>query len=255
MIFVAAGTQDGRELVAALLAEGYAVTASVVSEYGQQLLEKYPGLVINNKPLDEEALAAYITAHKIDLFVDASHPYAANVSQNAMNACHSNNIPYVRYERQSVDSNYEKIFYVVDYDEAAKKASQLGRNIFLTTGSRNIAAFVKSPYLQGYNLTARILPTADVIAMCTELGLTPKNLIAIQGPFSKELNKELYRKYEADVVITKNSGQIGGTDTKLEAAAELGLPVIMIGRPQVAYDNLRTTFAEVVAFVKTHLKM
>ena len=58
MIFTAAGTQDGRELAGALLSAGYPVTASVVSSYGEKLLEHYPGLVVNDKPLDAEALEA-----------------------------------------------------------------------------------------------------------------------------------------------------------------------------------------------------
>ena len=105
MIFVAAGTQDGRELAGALLQAGYDVTASVVSSYGEKLLEQYPRLIINDKPLDEDALKDYIWQHDIRIFVDASHPYAANVSGNAMRACRATNIPYIRYERASVPGN------------------------------------------------------------------------------------------------------------------------------------------------------
>ena len=107
MIFVAAGTQDGRELAGALLQAGYDVTASVVSSYGEKLLEQYPRLIINDKPLDEDALKDYIWQHDIRIFVDASHPYAANVSGNAMRACRATNIPYIRYERASVPVDYD----------------------------------------------------------------------------------------------------------------------------------------------------
>ena len=254
MIFVAAGTQDGRELAARLLQAGYPVTASVVSSYGEKLLQAYPGMVINDEPLDEDALVRYMELHEVHVFVDASHPYAANVSQNAMQACRRLAVPYIRYERQSVPFLYDKVYCVDSYEAAAKKAAELGQNVFLTTGSRNVRAFTESAYLQGHTITARILPVDKVVAECTELGLTPKNIVALQGPFSKELNRELYRQYAADVIVTKNSGEIGGTDTKLEAAKELGLPVVMIDRPRIAYDVMASTFDEVMAFVAQQAK-
>ena len=88
MIFVLAGTQDGRELVRLLLENGYDVAASVVSRYGGELLAHACGqkCLINDKPLDEQALQAYMRTQQISLLVDASHPYAANVSRNAMAA-------------------------------------------------------------------------------------------------------------------------------------------------------------------------
>ena len=250
MIFVAAGTQDGRELAGALLSKGYPVTASVVSSYGEKLLERYPGLGINDRPLDEDALKAYIREHDVNLFVDASHPYAANVSQNAMEACHAAGIPYVRYERRSVPVDYENVYPVETYEEAAKEAARLGKTVFLTTGSRNLKVFTSSEALKGHIVIARILPTAKVLSECEELGLTPKEIVALQGPFSEELNIALYRQYGAEVVVTKNSGEIGGTDTKLTAAQKLGLPVVMIDRPKLDYDVIAYTFEEIFEFAK-----
>lgn len=253
MIFLAAGTQDGRELAGYLLEKGYPVTASAVSTYGGQLLEKYPGIVINDEPLDEEGLVGYINEHDINLFIDASHPYAANVSQNAMNACKRTEIPYIRYERKAVPIDYDKVYLVMNYEEASKMAASLGKHIFLTTGSRNLKAFSTSPYLKDCVLTVRLLPTAKVIAECTELGFTPKNIVAVQGPFSTELNIALYRQYEAEVIVTKNSGEIGGTDTKIEAAKALGLPIVMIDRPHITYDEIAYTYEDVAAFAEQHL--
>lgn len=249
-ILVIAGTQDGRELAGYLLAQGYEVTASVVSQYGEELLKRYAGIKINDKPLDENGLMDFIKENEIDILVDASHPYAANASQNAMNACHRADVPYIRYERKQTSLDYEKAYYVADYTEAAQKAAELGKNIFLTTGSRNLQAFAKADCLKDCVLTCRVLPETEVIGMCRELGFTPANIIAMQGPFSKELNAELYRKYAADVVITKNSGQVGGTDTKIAAAMEMGLPLIIIDRPKVSYDNVTDSFDGVADFLR-----
>ncbi|MGP1575663.1 precorrin-6A reductase [Selenomonas sp.] len=249
MIFVAAGTQDGRELAGFLLEKGQRVTASVVSRYGEELLSRYPGICINDRPLDEAALADYCRAHGIAVFVDASHPYAANISANAMNACRACGIPYIRYERQSAPLAYTKAHYVADYEEAAKVAASLGKHVFLTTGSHNLKAFTEAPALQDCVLTARVLPDPKVVEECTALGLRPSQIVALQGPFSEALNEELYKKYEADVVVTKNGGTVGGADTKFAAAMKLGLPLVIVERPRIAYDNMAQTFAEVLEFI------
>lgn len=252
MIFVAAGTQDGRELVKLLLQEGHEVMASVVSHYGEQLLAASAKgkLVINEKPLDESALETCLKEHTIRCFVDASHPYAVRVSENAMEACHVCGIPYIRYERSLTELDDENIRVVRSYEEAAAAAAACGPNVFLTTGSRNLQKFTAAAALKNCVLTARVLPTAEVIALCEKLGLTPRQIVALQGPFSKELNEELFRKYKADVIVTKNSGTIGGTDTKIAAAASLGLPVIVIDRPVLAYDHIAHHYEEVLSFVK-----
>lgn len=252
MIFVAAGTQDGRELVDTLLDSGYEVAASVVSRYGEQLLggSRKPRLLVNDEPLGPEAMQDYFREQGVSLCVDASHPYAVNVSENAMAVCRKLGVPYLRYERDLTALDYERIVIVHSYEEAAAEAARLGRHIFLTTGSRNLKSFLEAHAVQGCTVTARVLPTAKVVELCESLGLTPGQIVALQGPFSTELNVAMFRKYEAEVIVTKNSGSLGGTDTKLQAAAQLGLPVILIDRPRLAYEHVARSFGEVLEFVR-----
>lgn len=249
-IFLIAGTEDGRKLAEFLAGHGHDVTASVVSEYGRKILEQYDKIKINDKKLDAPELEKILGEGNFNILVDASHPYAANVSQNAIDACHGAQIFYVRYERAEIKTSYEKIHRVESYEEAAVKSAELGKNIFLTTGSRNLKIFLQSDALKNCNITARILPTAEVIAECEKIGLTPKQIIAVQGPFSTALNVELFRHANAEVVVTKNSGQIGGADTKIAAAEILNLPVVMIDRPKIFYPNVAATFEEVLNFVQ-----
>ena len=250
-IFLIAGTEDARKLAEFLLNRGFDITASVVSEYGRKLLETCAGVKINDKPLDRDELTLILRGGKFDCLVDASHPYAKNVSTNAISAAQAAKIFYVRYERAEIDFDYEKIFRVDSYEAAALKARELGKNIFLTTGSRTLKIFVD--LLKDCNLTARVLPTADVLAQCEALGLTPKQIVAMQGAFSVELNAELFKHADAEVIVTKNSGQIGGADTKIAAAQLLNLPVVMIDRPKIAYPNLAATFDEVLKFLEETL--
>ncbi len=247
-IFLIAGTEDGRKLAKFLSEKNFDVTASVVSDYGRKLLETCAGVKINNKPLDRDALEKILREENFNCLVDASHPYAKNISANAIDAAQAAQIVYVRYERTEVAFAYEKIFHVDSYEAAALKASELGKNVYLTTGSRSLKIFVD--LLNDCNLTVRILPTAEVLTLCEELGLTPKQIVAMQGPFSTALNIELFKHAEAEVIVTKNSGQIGGADTKLEAARLLNLPVVMIDRPKINYPNLATTFDAVLNFIQ-----
>jgi precorrin-6A/cobalt-precorrin-6A reductase len=250
MILVLAGTQDGRELTKMLLDNNYQVMASVTSDYGKKLLQA-ENLLINDHPLDLLELEKTINDNHINLIVDASHPYAVNISKNAIQLCKTLHINYIRYERANVElPNYDKIFFAENYQIAANLASNFGGNIFLTTGSRMLHIFVNDPALKNHTIIARVLPEAKVMEECMNLGFTPKTLIAMQGPFSHELNVELYKKYDANVIITKNSGSIGGTDTKITAAMTLGLPIVIIDRPKLKYELLATDFDEVLSLVK-----
>ena len=232
-----------------MLERGFYVTASVVSDYGRKLLQTCAGLKVNDKPLDADELEKILREGNFDAVVDASHPYAQNVSANAIRAAQAANIFYVRYERAQVEVTGENVFRVDGYEAAAVKASELGRNIFVTTGSRNLKTFVTSPALKDCNLTVRVLPTAEVLAQCEALGLSPKQIVAIQGAFSTQLNVEIFRHAKAQVLVTKNSGQVGGADTKLAAAAILNLPVVLIDRPKIDYPNLAATFDEVCSLL------
>lgn len=250
-IFLIAGTEDGRKLAEFLLRRGFDVTASVVSDYGRKLLENCAGVKINDKPLNRDELEKILREENFNCLVDASHPYAQSVSTNAISAAQAAQIPYIRYERAEIEFAYEKIFRVKSYEAAAIKASELGKNIFLTTGSRNLKTFVD--LLKDCNLTARVLPTAEVLNQCEALGLTPKQVIAMQGAFSVELNVELFRYAGAEVIVTKNSGQIGGADTKIAAAKILNLPVVMIDRPKIFYPNIAATFDKILQLLEDFL--
>lgn len=253
MILVLAGTQDGRELADRLAQAGYRVMASVVSDYGRELINNRQ-IAVHAGPLDQAQLTALVARRDIAVIVDASHPYARNVSGNAMAACAAAGIPYLRYERPATElPDYPKLHLADDYKVAAQLAASLGKIIFLTTGSRRLSLFKSAPELAGHRLIARVLPDPAVVAECISLGFKPGDIIAMQGPFSHELNVALFRKYQAEVMITKNSGNLGGSDTKLTAAIELDLPVVVIERPVLHYPAVVHTASAVMEFLREGL--
>ena len=244
-IFLIAGTEDGRKLAKFLSDKNFEVTASVVSEYGKKILEQYEKIKINDKKLNSVELEKILRDENFKILVDASHPYAENISQNAITACENSKIFYIRYERPEVEITYKKIFRAESYERAAEISASFGKNIFLTTGSRNLKKFVECEAVKNCNITARILPTAEVLSECEKF-LSPKNIIAIQGKFSTELNVELFKHAQAEVVVTKNSGEIGGADTKIAAAEILNLPIVIIDRPKIFYPRVAKNFDEVL---------
>ncbi|QJW46861.1 precorrin-6A reductase [bacterium BFN5] len=246
MILVLAGTQDGRELAETLTQSGFQVMASVVSSYGRDLIRNNR-IIVNARPLDTNQLIALIHSHQIAAVIDASHPYAINVSLNAMEACRLAGIRYVRFERPAVPlPSYEKLHVVENYPMAAETAAGIGRIVFLTTGSRNLKTFKSAPQLAHHRLIARVLPDPAVLRECIHLGFKPCDIIAMQGPFSHELNVLLFKEYKAEVIITKNSGNLGGSDTKITAAIELDLPIIVIDRPKIDYQTVVYNSSDII---------
>jgi len=99
-----------------------------------------------------------------------------------------------------------------------------------------------------------VLPEPEVITVCRRLGFAPADIVAMQGPFSHQLNVALFREYGADVIVTKNSGLVGGTASKMSAAQELGLALVVIGRPVAEYSRVADDFGAVGEFVREVLE-
>ena len=130
---------------------------------------------------------------------------------------------------------------VVDEVEAANLAGKLAKennkHVYLTTGSKTMHIFAKSEALQDCEVWTRILPTAEVLQMMEDLNVSPKRIVAVQGPFSYDMNRIMFHDTKASVVVMKNSGLVGGADTKLQAAMDLGIHVIVIDRPRVKLES------------------
>ena len=240
MIWIISGTQDGREIGAELADREMAkpeesrreILMTVVSQYGK-VLAAHKGLDIEVGRFKKEDMVRVIKEKGVTLILDASHPYAAVVSETALAASRETGIDYVRYERAEIPlPDYDKLYHAKDEYEAAKLAGILGKSVLLTTGSKTLPVFVHEPSLQDKTIWARVLPVSNVIKMCEDLGMKAKNILAIQGPFSYEMNLAMIRDYHCDVMVTKNSGLIGGSDTKLKAAMDSGISVIVIDKPK-----------------------
>ena len=110
--------------------------------------------------------------NQIKVFVDATHPYAVNVSKTAMQVCDELNIPYIRYEREVTPiPAYNKLHLVKTYEEASDLAMQLGENIFLTTGSNRLDLFANDSKKYNKHIIARVLPAIASLQICENCGI------------------------------------------------------------------------------------
>lgn len=246
MILVLAGTSDARELALRMKAAGYSLLTTVVTENAALELEN-SGLNVRVGRLTAQEMVRLIGNRKITAVVDASHPFAEEASRNAIQASEQAGVPYIRYERESQSYDYEKLTIVEGYEAAAELAAKKQGVIMLTTGSKTLQIFTEKLLgLEGVRLLARMLPRIDNLEKCEVLGLPQKNIIAIQGPFTKEFDKALYQQYGVTLMITKESGQVGSVNEKMAAAKELGIGTILIGRPAIQYGNLYRDFQSVI---------
>lgn len=247
-MFFLAGTSDARSL-AVRLNQQHNVLATVVTESAAESLKEV-GIQTYVGRLTAEEMAERIIVRGDELVVDASHPFAEEASKNAQRAAQIAGVPYCRYERISENYKNKNIKIVENYEQAALEALKRKGNIMLLTGSKTLQIFTK--YLldvEGITLTARMLPRIDNMEKCNELGIPQKNIIAMQGPFSAELNTALYKQYDTTLMITKESGKVGSVDEKITTAIALGIEVILIARPKITYENMFHTFDEIEQFI------
>lgn len=248
MILFLAGTSDARELAVKVRQAGHDLLATVVTDSAAKSLEE-AGIPVRVGRLTSREMAAMIREKGVDTVVDASHPFAVEASKNAMEAARETGVPYIRYERPNrVYGRHPRLTVVGSYEEAAEEAARRKGVVMLTTGSKTLDLFAKRLLPEpGLRLVARMLPRTENLEKCRELGIEQKNIVAMQGPFGRELNEAIYRHFGVNVVVTKESGKAGAVDEKVEAALGMGIDVILISRPKLDYGTVFFEQEDVVA--------
>ena len=247
MILVLGGTSDSLKICDRLNQIGISdFVLSVATEFGKDLALEHAKNIINGK-MDKKEMVEYIRDKGIRQVIDATHPYAVEVSRNAIEACDQTDIKYIRFERKSLldEIKYQQEYVVDTIEEACDMVmkNKNWENVLIATGSKNLATYVK--LLKGKKLVARVLPTSEVIRSCEAMGLNADNIIALKGPFSKDINVALLKHSKIEVVITKESGFAGGFIDKIEACEELGIPVIIIRRRTIDYQRMIHSIDEI----------
>lgn len=260
-IWIFGGTTEGRLLAEYCSREKIEAWVSVASEYGEELLQEElmesgnagnPDLNHNTclakkslknvqassvikvlrGRMDRYQMEEFIRNQGIHLVIDATHPHARLVSEEIQEACGRTGVRLERCLRTEGEQNKARDWVEVDsIQEAVSFLSSVSGVIFATTGSKELEALCQIPDYQK-RVYARVLPTSNVLKKCEKLGITGSHLIAMQGPFSTEMNTLFLRQTKAEWLLTKDSGRAGGFQEKVEAARENGTRVVVIRRPE-----------------------
>ena len=228
-VCVFAGTTEGRELVEFLTAQGISVTACVATEYGETLLTPAENLTISAKRLTMEEMTFLLKESQFDMAVDATHPYAAVVTENIAESCAASETEYLRLLRGGNAAPADAVF-VPDIAGAVDYLNTTEGKVLLTTGSKELEKY-RGIMNFSQRVYARVLPMEESLRLCREAGLMPAHILAMQGPFSREMNTAMLKSVDAQFLVTKESGTSGGFEEKIAAAKDAGAKLIIIGRP------------------------
>ncbi|MGL5082626.1 MAG: precorrin-6A reductase [Microcoleaceae cyanobacterium] len=268
-IWLIGGTHESAELARAIVAEQLSCTITVTTAAAKALYPPESELLqVWVGRLQAEHISAFLNKHQIRAILDASHPFAVEISKLAIITAERYQIPYLRYERpdlkvsslnESSDhpsrfplepvDNWIKaplITYLPDFQSLFTGGYLTGKRVMLTLGYRNLVDF--QPWQDQSALFVRILPAITSLEAALQAGFTPDRIIALRPPVSPDLEQALWQHWQISLVVTKASGITGGEDVKRWVAARLGIPLIIIQRPEVNYPQQTTDLATVLQF-------
>ena len=246
-----AGTSEGRQLTEALAGRGVALTICVATEYGEIALGELPDCTILAGRMPRADIEAMLRKEAFCAVVDATHPYAEHITQSIREAASAANTRYIRLLRESTASEDDGIF-VADTAACIDFLKQTSGNILLTTGSKTLAQFCEDADLKE-RIYARVLPLAESLRICDECGLSAERILALQGPFSMEMNSAMLHQVNASWLVTKDTGSAGGYADKIAAAKACGAKTVIIGRPVEQTDGC--SFTQIVSALEEMLDL
>lgn len=214
-------------MFAALLKESAELTVCVATEYGEVMLDGIEGITVKTGRMNAAQMEAFFKKENFERIIDATHPYAAEVTQNIESAAAHCSIALMRIlrEEQGVVQNAT---YVSSAKEAGAYLKDKEGNVLLTTGAKELADYEIDPA----RVWARVLPSAASLEACTNAGIPLSQVIAAQGPFSYEMNLAQIQMCGAKYLVSKASGKNGGFYEKVAAAKTAGIEMMIIGLPR-----------------------
>ena len=221
-ILLLGGTAEARRLAELLLADDIPVVSSLAGEVVDLRLP--PGEVRVGGFGGVPGLVAYLRGQGVGAVIDATHPFAQQMTRNAAAACAQVGVPLLRLSRPSWSTRADapSWHWVDTIADARRAAERLGDRIFLAIGRQSLGEFADGA---GRPVLIRVVDPPDVEVPTTW------EVLRARGPFTLDDELDLLASRGLDVLVAKDSG--GSTDAKLDAAARLGVAVVMVRRPAV----------------------
>ncbi len=235
-VLIFGGTTESLRVLDFLEGFDLYVVLSVATEYGRECAGKHGRLQVICGRMDREEILSYIKENFIHLVIDATHPFALEITANIRWACKEAQTEYMRCLREELEAAEEmpvQIVRVSSVDEAGEDLSVTEGNILITTGSKELRKFCRIPDYKT-RCFARVLSVPESVQSSVECGFTGRNLIAMRPPFSKEMNVATIHYADAVFFVTKETGDAGGMKEKIQACLETGTTLVVIRRPREA---------------------
>lgn len=224
-----AGTTEGRKLARFLEHQQVRTTVCVATEYGGEMIPPSENITVLSGRKNQDEILHLLQEEGFDLVIDATHPYAASVTESIRTACEECSVFCHRVLRED-SAVSEDAVYVENAQAAAEYLNHTEGSILLTTGSKELPVYTSIRDFAD-RVYARVLPMEASLQSCRQAGLMPSHIIAMQGPFDENLNVAMLQFLSAKWMVTKDGGDAGGFAAKAGAAARTGTRMIVIGRP------------------------
>ena len=232
------GTTEGRQLAQALAEAGVRVVYCVATEYGKETLIDNTNIDTRVGRLNSHEMAKLFMTEAPDAVVDVTHPFAEVVKKEIDNALFLyDSVPFFRVSRQKAEIDYSDCKVFENVNDCVKALERTSGTIFLTTGSKLLPVFCQNPRLKE-RLIVRVIPSVESLKICGENGLTGKQIIAMQGPFSTAMNRVQLRDSKAAIMVLKDSGEASGEVERINAAKLEGVECFVLRRPDAYKDTL-----------------
>ncbi len=251
-IWLIGGTRESADLARLLSAAGVPYIVTVTTPAAAALYPETAQIRVGK--LAPQAIADFITQQRVRGILDASHPFACEISRQAIDLAQQQAIAYLRYERPASPTAQQDGLLSVDSLETLIESDLLcHQRVLFTIGYRQLSRF--APLRQTAKLFARVLPSTEAIEGAIAAGFTPAEIIALRPPVSLALETALWQQWKISRVVAKASGQPGGEDIKRQAAQQLGISLIVIERPPMIYPNQTSTVSVAVEFCAETLSL
>lgn len=260
MILVFSGTKEGNLIIKDLAIAGMNIIASFSSIYGKESIDDYlkdlgGRIIVNGEKLDLAEILNLIENYKIKIIIDATHPFAINITKNAMVAAEVKKIKYIRFERKELPVVKEKnIHYFDSFKSSLNFLIGLSGNIFFTIGANNLKEYstIIGNSSKERGIYIKILPTIESINEAIKAGAKTKQIVAFYGFWGKDILKSFIFEKSIKAVVTKQSGASGGENEKILASKETGCTLIVIKRPEIKCSNVCYSFDELIEEIKSY---
>ena len=230
-IIIFGGTTEGKELAIDLAKAQIPSIYLVATDYGKMVIDDDPFIDVRIGRLDSGQMKELFEKEKPLAIVDSTHPYAELVKKEIDDA--RKNLSDIRFFRvhrsnEKIDASDARFFESAR--DCAKALLETKGTVFLTTGSKDIPEFCREKSLLE-RLVVRVIPNSESLKICYDNGLLGKQIIAMQGPFSYDVNLTFFKNYDAKVVVLKESGKAGGELERIQAARDAKAQIFIIKRP------------------------